>query len=69
MSTTLLPIIQAELNRYGLSMIFIFDIIGNTWTIILFSKNRQKSCPMYLLWASVIRGVSRDLSRRRRLKI
>jgi hypothetical protein len=57
MSTTLLPIIQAELNRYGLSIIFILGIISNSLIILIFSKHRRKSCSMYLLWASVINNM------------
>lgn len=56
-STNLLPAIQTELNRYGLSIILILGIIGNSWIIILFRRTRQKSCSMYLLWASVINNL------------
>ena len=57
MSTSLLPVIQTELNRYGLSLILILGIIGNSWIIIIFRQHRQKSCSMYLLWASVINNL------------
>lgn len=57
MSTSLLPTIQTELNRYGLSIIFAFGIIGNCWFIILFGRHQQKSCSMYLLWSSVINNI------------
>ncbi|CAF5029039.1 unnamed protein product, partial [Rotaria sp. Silwood1] len=54
MSTSLLPVIQSELNRYGLSIILILGIIGNSFIIILFTKCRQNSCSMYFFWASII---------------
>ncbi|CAF0793868.1 unnamed protein product [Rotaria sordida] len=57
MSTSLLPVIQTELNRYGLSIIFIFGTIGNSFIIILFRKYRQKSCSMYLFWSSIINNL------------
>ncbi|CAF5130943.1 unnamed protein product, partial [Rotaria sp. Silwood1] len=53
----LLPGIQPELNRYGLSMIFILGIIGNSFIIILFRKYRQNSCSMYFFWASIINNL------------
>ncbi|CAF3660121.1 unnamed protein product [Rotaria sp. Silwood1] len=57
MSTSLLPVIQTELNRYGLSIIFILGIIGNSFIIILFRKYRQNSCSMYFFWASIINNL------------
>ena len=57
MSTALLPVIQTELNRFGLASIFIFGVIGNCWILILFSQHRQKSCSMYLFWASMINNL------------
>ncbi|CAF2627461.1 unnamed protein product [Rotaria sp. Silwood2] len=57
MSTSVLPVIQTELNRYGLSIILILGIIGNSFIIILFRKYRQNSCSMYFFWASIINNL------------
>ena len=57
MSTALLPIIQTELSRYGLAIILILGIIGNTAIILVFRRQHQRSCAMYFIWASVINNI------------
>lgn len=57
MSINLLPVIQTELNRYGLSTVLVLGTIGNALVVVMFSKHRRRSCCMYLLWASVLNNI------------
>lgn len=57
MSTALLTIIQTELNRYGLSIILVLGMIGNTALIVIFLRQQQRSCALYFIWASVINNI------------
>lgn len=58
MSTSILPVLQAQFTRYGMSAIVIFGTFGNTILIILFSKRRQNACSKYLLCAAVMNFIN-----------
>jgi hypothetical protein len=54
MSSSVLPVLQVQLNRYGLPVILILGNIGNIFIVLLFSKHRRNACSMYLKWAAVM---------------
>jgi hypothetical protein len=54
MSSSVLPLLQDQLNRYALPIILILGNVGNAFIVILFNKHRQNSCSMYLILAAVM---------------
>jgi hypothetical protein len=54
MSSSVLPLLQVQLNRYGLPLILILGNIGNVFITVLFSQRRRNSCSIYLWWAAVM---------------
>ncbi|CAF1431298.1 unnamed protein product [Adineta ricciae] len=50
MSTTILSYIQLQIIRYATPIILILGNLGNICIIISFSRRRQSSCAMYLLF-------------------
>lgn len=61
-STSILPIIQVGITRYGLSIMLILGNIGNIFIIILFYRRRQNACSLYLLCASIMNSVALTFS-------
>ncbi|CAF1230463.1 unnamed protein product [Adineta steineri] len=54
MSATILPFIQTQITRYGMSALIIFGNIGNILIVLLFYQRRKNSCAMYLLCAAIV---------------
>ena len=54
MSSSIFLLVQNELIRYGMPIVFILGIIGNVFVVILFSQRRQNSCAMYLSSSAVL---------------
>jgi hypothetical protein len=54
MSSTSLTTIQTQLNLYGFSLFMILGNAGNAFIVILFSKQRQNACSIYLLSAAIV---------------
>jgi hypothetical protein len=54
MSSSVLPLVQVQLNRYALPIILILGTIGNVFIVALFYKRRHHSCSMYLIWGAVM---------------
>ncbi|CAF1249755.1 unnamed protein product [Adineta steineri] len=58
MAVTILPLIQTQITRYGMSTLLILGNIGNVIIIILFYRRRQNSCAMYLLCAAIVQSAA-----------
>ena len=56
-SPSLLPYVQTQLTRYGMTAILILGNIGNLLVALLFSKHRKNACSMYLLCTAVMNNV------------
>jgi hypothetical protein len=54
MSSTNLQTIQAQLNLYGYSLLMILGNAGNAFIVIIFSKQRQNACSIYLLSSAIV---------------
>jgi hypothetical protein len=54
MSSISLTTIQTQLNLYGFSLFMILGNAGNAFIVILFSKQRQNACSIYLLSAAIV---------------
>jgi hypothetical protein len=54
MSIAFLPIIQAYIAQYGMSIILVLGNIGNTFVILLFYQRRRTACSIYLSCAALI---------------
>ena len=57
MSSSVLPTIQVQLNRYGYSIFMVLGNIGNTFIAIIFSQQRQNACSIYLLTSAIVNMV------------
>ena len=57
MSSSILPTIQVQLNRYGYSIFMVLGNIGNTFIAIIFSQQRQNACSIYLLTSAIVNMV------------
>jgi hypothetical protein len=51
MLTSILPLVEAELSRYGMSVILILGVI------IVFNRNGQNSCAIYLSGTDVLNNI------------
>ncbi|CAF1114756.1 unnamed protein product [Adineta steineri] len=58
MAVTILPLIQTQITRYGMSTLLILGNIGNIIIIVLFYRRRQNSCAMYLLCAAIVQSAA-----------
>jgi hypothetical protein len=58
MSSSTLATIQTQLTVYGYSILMISGNIGNTFIIILFHRNRQNPCSIYLSSSALMNIVS-----------
>ncbi|CAF1019114.1 unnamed protein product [Adineta steineri] len=58
MTVTILPFIQTQITRYGMSALMILGNIGNILIIILFYQRRKNSCAMYLLCVALLNSAS-----------
>jgi hypothetical protein len=54
MSTSILPTIQTQLNRYGYPIFMILGNIGNLFIVILFGRQRQSACGIYLISSAIL---------------
>ena len=54
MSTSILSTIQSRLNFYGYPICMALGNIGNIFIIIIFSRQRQNACAIYLLWSAIM---------------
>ncbi len=54
MSTSILPILQAQTAIYGMTTLMVLGITGNAFIVVLFFKNRQNPCSLYLLSAAIL---------------
>jgi hypothetical protein len=57
MSSSTLPTIQVQLNRYAYAIFMIFGNIGNAFVAIIFSQQRQNACSIYLLTSAILNMV------------
>ncbi|CAF1145530.1 unnamed protein product [Adineta steineri] len=58
MSLTILPFIQTQITRYGMSTLMVLGNIGNIFTVIIFYQRRKNSCAMYLLCAAILHSAT-----------
>ena len=56
-ASTLLPFVQVQLIRYGLSTILILGNIGNGFVAFLFGRHQKNACSMYLLSAAIMSNI------------
>ena len=54
MSTSVLVLIQTQLNHYGYPIFLILGNIGNILIAILFSRHRRSACMIYLLSSAIM---------------
>ena len=54
MSSSTLTTIQNQLNLYGYSIFMILGNIGNVFIVIIFSRQRQNACSIYLISSAVV---------------
>jgi hypothetical protein len=54
MSSTILATAQSQLILYGYSLFMIFGNIGNAFIVIIFSRQRQNACSIYLLSSAIV---------------
>jgi hypothetical protein len=54
MSTSVLPTIQTELNRYGYPIFMTLGNIGNIFIVILFSQRHKNACSIYLICSAIM---------------
>jgi hypothetical protein len=57
MSSSTLTTIQTELNLYGYPILMILGNIGNVFILIIFSRQRQNPCAIYLMSSSIVNSV------------
>jgi hypothetical protein len=57
MSSSTLTTIQAHLNLYGYSILTILGIIGSVCIVILFSRQHQNTCAIYLISSAIVNGL------------
>jgi hypothetical protein len=56
-SSSLLPLLQMQLTRYGMITILVLGNMGNAFVTLLFSRHHKNACSMYLLYAAVMNNV------------
>jgi hypothetical protein len=54
MSSTILDTIQTQLNLYGYSLFMILGNAGNAFIVIIFYRQRQNACSIYLLSSAIV---------------
>ena len=57
MSSSTLTTIQTQLNLYGYSIFMILGNIGNVFIVIIFSRQRQNACAIYLISSAIVNSV------------
>ena len=57
MSSSTLTTIQTQLNLYGYPIFLILGNIGNVFIVILFSRQRQNPCAIYLISSAIVNNV------------
>jgi hypothetical protein len=54
MSSAALTTIQTQLNFYGYPILMILGTIGNVFIVIIFSRQRQNPCAIYLMSLAIV---------------
>jgi hypothetical protein len=62
MSTSLLPVIQIQLVRYGITTIMFLGCTGNAYVVFAFLKHYKNPCAMLLLCAAMMNIIYLGLS-------
>ncbi|CAF0954226.1 unnamed protein product [Adineta steineri] len=62
MSSSLLPLLQVQLNQYVLPIIIILGNIGNAFIVVLFIQHRRNSCSMYLILGAIMNSAFMTLN-------
>jgi hypothetical protein len=57
MSSSTLTTIQTRLNLYGYPILMILGIIGNAFSVIIFSQQRRNPCAIYLMSSAILNSV------------
>jgi hypothetical protein len=57
MSSATLTTIQTDLNRYGYPILMILGTIGNIFILMLFKRQRQNPCAVYLMSSSIVNNL------------
>jgi hypothetical protein len=57
MSSATLTTIQTELTRYGYPILMILGIIGNAFILMLFRRQRQNPCAVYLMSSAIVNSL------------
>jgi hypothetical protein len=57
MSTSILPTIESQLNFYGYTISMIMGNIGNIFIIIIFTRQRQNTCSIYLITSAIVNNL------------
>ncbi|CAF0947714.1 unnamed protein product [Adineta steineri] len=57
MSTAILATIQSQLNFYTYTIVMVLGNIGNIFIIILFARQRQNACSIYLISSTIINSI------------
>ena len=57
MSSSVLTTIQAQLNLYQHPTFLIVGNIGNVFIVILFSRQRQNACAIYLMSSAIVNNL------------
>ena len=57
MSSSILSIIQTQLSLYGYPIFMVLGDIGNVFIVIIFSRQRQNPCALYLISSAIVNGV------------
>ncbi len=54
MLTSILPTIENQLNFYGYTISMIMGNIGNIFIIIIFTRQRQNTCSIFLITSAIV---------------
>jgi hypothetical protein len=57
MSSATLATIQTELTRYGYPILMILGTIGNIFILMLFKRQRQNPCAVYLMSSAIVNSL------------
>ena len=57
MSSSTLTTIATQLNLYGYSISMILGNIGNVFVVMLFSRQQQSPCSIYLISSAIINNI------------
>ncbi|CAF1211374.1 unnamed protein product [Adineta steineri] len=57
MSSSTLAIVQTKLNLYGYSVFMVLGTIGNAFIALLFNKQHQNACAIYLKYSAILNAI------------